>query len=411
VARRGRAIWDNQGRANRVVGSVSDITARKKAEQEVQRLNADLERRVWERTAQLTQEVTEHKQTQHRLRSANVDLRHSLERLQQQTHEMSLLQEMSELLQSAATFEEHYRIIAKSVRQLFESDCGGLYMLKASRDLAEAVISWGHLPKSDALFTPDQCWGLKLTKPHVIMLGEGGVDCDHVSDAHKWSYACVPLNSHGETLGILHLRAREGTRAHQLKNQQALLNTVGEYLGLALGNFRLQQTLRFQSVRDPLTGLYNRRYLEESVTREQARVARAGAPLGIIMFDLDHFKRLNDTHGHDAGDAVLRAVGKLMLAHVRGADIACRYGGEEFVVILPGADLEVSRHRAEELRQLVNDMNVDWEGKIISNVSISLGVACYPQHGAQWQEVLKEADRALYRAKQEGRRRVVVAPT
>jgi diguanylate cyclase (GGDEF)-like protein/PAS domain S-box-containing protein len=411
VSRRGRAIWDERGRALRVVGSISDVTARKFAEQEVQRLNADLERRVWERTAQLTHEVTEHKETQHRLHEVNVDLRRSLDKLQQQTQEMTLLHEMSELLQSASTFEEHYRIIAKCVQELFTASSGGVFMHRSSRDLVEAVITWGKLAKSDTVFVPEHCWALRLTKLHVGQAGTGdaGVRCEHVSERNRWGYACVPLNSHGETLGILHLRPQQQSEAEDLHNKLPLLNTVAEYLGLALGNFRLQQTLRFQSVRDPLTGLYNRRYMEESILREQARVSRAGLPLGIIMFDLDHFKRLNDTHGHDAGDAVLRALGKLLLTHVRGADIACRYGGEEFIVILPSAALEVSRMRAEELRRLVSEMKVEWGGKVIDDISISLGVASYPQHGANWEDVVKEADRALYRAKQQGRKRVVVA--
>ncbi len=184
---------------------------------------------------------------------------------------------------------------------------------------------------------------------------------------------------------------------------------MSEYLGLALGNFRLQQTLRYQSVRDALTGLFNRRYLEESIAREVARVARDNQELGIIMFDLDHFKRVNDHYGHDMGDAVLRQLGEVLLHHVREEDIACRYGGEEFTVILPGADTEVSRQRAEELRQLIEAMKVQWGGQVIGNLSVSLGVACFPTHGKTWQEVLKAADKALYHAKQTGRKRVVVA--
>ena len=188
-----------------------------------------------------------------------------------------------------------------------------------------------------------------------------------------------------------------------------LIHTVTEYLGLALGNFRLQQTLRYQSVRDALTEWFNRRYMEESIAREFSRVLRDGRELGIVMFDLDHFKRLNDTYGHAMGDAVLRQLGQVLLDHVRDEDIACRYGGEEFIVILPGANLAVSQVRAEELRSLVAGMTVQWDGQTVGNISVSLGVASFPHHGKSWQEVIKQADKALYVAKQSGRNQVMVA--
>ena len=283
-------------------------------------------------------------------------------------------------------------------------------MLRSSRDLVEASITWGRFDQAETVFRPDDCWALKLSKMHFTARRDSDVGCAHVAAQDVQGYVCVPLNSHGETLGFIHLRAMTEAGRDLLEVKLPLIHTVSEYLGLALGNFRLQQTLRHQSVRDGLTGLFNRRYLEESISREVARVARDGTQLGIIMFDLDHFKRVNDTYGHDMGDAVLRQIGSLLLEHVRDEDIPCRYGGEEFTIILPGADLETSRGRAEELRQLVASMTVQWGGQIIGNLSVSLGVSCYPLHGSSWQEALKAADQALYSAKHTGRKRVVVAP-
>lgn len=410
ISRRGKSVRDENGQVTRIVGSISDVTSRKRAEQEVLQLNAELEQRVLQRTADLTREIKRHEETQKQLEASNRELQLSLERLRQQTREMALLHEMSELLQAASTAEEYNKIISHAMQQLFNAKCGALYALRSSRDLVEASITWGRFTHAETVFRPDDCWGMKLSKLHFVARRDDDVGCAHVAADDVLSYVCVPLNSHGESLGFIHLRAMTEASRDFLESKLPLIHTVAEYLGLALGNFRLQQTLRHQSVRDGLTGLFNRRYLEESISREVARVSRDGSQLGIIMFDLDHFKRVNDTYGHDMGDAVLSQLGKLVLEHVRDEDIPCRYGGEEFTVILPGANLETSRERAEELRRLISSMTIQWNGQIIGNLSVSLGVACYPIHGTTWQQALKAADKALYTAKHAGRKQVIVAP-
>ncbi|MEO6023311.1 MAG: diguanylate cyclase [Burkholderiales bacterium] len=409
ISRYGQAIRGANGRVRSIVGSVSDITARKHAELEVQDLNAELEQRVLQRTMDLTREIVEHRATQKRLEVTNLELKQSLDRLQQQAREMALLHEMSELLQAATSLEEYNKIISHSMQQLFNAKAGGLFVLRSSRDLVEASVTWGGVETSATVFPPDDCWALKLAKLHVVADRDSDVRCAHVKNTSVAGYVCMPLNSHGETLGIVHLRAMSDGASKALQAKLPLIHTVTEYLGLALGNFRLQQTLRYQSVRDALTELFNRRYMEESIAREFSRVLRDGRELGIVMFDLDHFKRLNDTYGHAMGDAVLRQLGQVLLDHVRGEDIACRYGGEEFIVILPGANLAVSQVRAEELRSLVAGMTVQWDGQTVGNISVSLGVASFPHHGKSWQEVIKQADKALYVAKQSGRNQVMVA--
>ncbi len=176
-----------------------------------------------------------------------------------------------------------------------------------------------------------------------------------------------------------------------------------EKLVLSEGN------LREISIRDYLTNLYNRQYLDETLEREIQRVARKELPLGVIMLDIDHFKRFNDSLGHAAGDTVLQELGKLLSGQVRLADIACRYGGEEFVLILPEAPLDVTLARAERLRHKVRHLQLEHKNQSLGSVTISLGVAVFPDHGANSEEVLKSADTALYRAKHEGRDCVVVA--
>ena len=170
----------------------------------------------------------------------------------------------------------------------------------------------------------------------------------------------------------------------------------------------LQAQLREQAIRDALTGLFNRRYLEETLERELLRARRAAAAISLVMLDIDHFKKLNDTYGHKAGDVMLQKLGEMLRAHTRGGDVACRYGGEEFVVVLPGASLEVAHQRAEQWRLTFEAVRVPY-GKHELRSTLSLGVAVFPQHGSTSDEVLRMADTALYMAKTEGRNRVVVA--
>lgn len=186
------------------------------------------------------------------------------------------------------------------------------------------------------------------------------------------------------------------------------LPLFAENIALALANFRLQQSLREQSIRDPLTHLFNRRYLEESLNLELARANRSEAPLGLMMIDVDHFKRFNDTFGHDAGDAVLRAVGQALPGQVRAGDVVCRYGGEEFTVILPGADLDLTLKRAEEIRQAVMALAVRHQKQSLAQVTVSIGVAARALHGDTAESLLASADAALYRAKANGRNRVEI---
>jgi diguanylate cyclase (GGDEF)-like protein len=166
--------------------------------------------------------------------------------------------------------------------------------------------------------------------------------------------------------------------------------------------------LRDQVVHDGLTGLHNRRYLEESLSREESRARRSGRSLGVMMIDIDDFKRFNDTLGHAAGDAVLRAMGQYLLMAARGEDIVCRYGGEEFVLVMSEAPLNTVLHRAEKLRQDVQQLGIEYEGRLVGPITISIGVGIFPDHGNSVEAVLRVADAAMYKAKEAGRNRVVV---
>jgi diguanylate cyclase (GGDEF)-like protein len=187
---------------------------------------------------------------------------------------------------------------------------------------------------------------------------------------------------------------------------------MADGFALLFSNMKLHVSLKEQSIRDHLTGLFNRRYLEESLEREVHRVLRTGEPIGVTMLDVDHFKDFNDTFGHATGDEILRTLGHYFLVHVREGDIPCRYGGEEFALILPGAALEVAQRRAEALREGALALGKELLDRLASNhdpLTLSLGVAGFPHHGLNGSAVLRAAVEALYRAKQSGRNKVVVA--
>jgi diguanylate cyclase (GGDEF)-like protein len=177
-------------------------------------------------------------------------------------------------------------------------------------------------------------------------------------------------------------------------------------VALALGNLKLRESLKNQSICDPLTGLFNRRYMEESLEREFSRANRNKTSAAIVMMDLDHFKRFNDTFGHQAGDTLLRTLGDFLKRNTRGQDIACRYGGEEFALVLTDTSLTGAMQRAEILRQQVKQLSVEYAGQLLGQVSMSMGVALFPDHGTTIGDVLRASDQALYRAKREGRDRV-----
>jgi diguanylate cyclase (GGDEF)-like protein len=235
--------------------------------------------------------------------------------------------------------------------------------------------------------------------------------CAHRGDARfPQSTLCIPLSVQGEQLGALTVRLSRDAVADTLAAHRHLAAAASEHIALALANIRLRDTLRGQSIHDPLTGLYNRRYLEEAYRQAEANAARSGQPLAIVMIDVDHFKHFNDSFGHEAGDLVLHNLGALLKASVREGDTACRFGGEEFALLLPGASLDDGVARAEELRQTIAaELQLTFEGRMLDPVTASFGVAAYPQAGRTLRALARAADEALYVAKAAGRNRVAAA--
>lgn len=362
----------------------------------------------------MIEDADERRRAEDALHEANAKLSRSLAELQHRTTRMARLTETTDLLQSCRTLEEAYGILQTRLPNLFVARVGAVYVHSNSRKLLEAVAAWG-LREGDLVFEPDDCWAMRRGRHHVAT--ESGPYCPHFESVRPAWSMCVPMAAQGETLGILSVGQTPGWGAGGAnddvdgagESERLFAATVAEHIALALANLRLRESLKSQSIRDPLTGLFNRRYMEETLERELRRADRRKSPVCAVMFDIDHFKQFNDTNGHLAGDALLRALGEFLQANFRGEDIVCRYGGEEFVLILPEAALEPAVRRVETLRERVKMLHVPYRGTLLGGVTISLGVAAFPTHGSTVDALLRAADGALYQAKTAGRDRVVTA--
>lgn len=384
-------VRDNKGRVIGTFGVGRDITDRKAAEEELRR-------------------------SEEQFREVHSKLKIALGERERQVQEAVKLTELVDILQSCQTAEEASKIIGNILPTMLCSRSGAFCITSSSRNVVEVAASWGDTPASEKTFAPDSCWALRRGRIHRVNDPASPLRCAHVSKSLTNGHICIPLAAQGETLGVLCVEncsvpagsavEPESDRGEVLERQ---ITAVGERISLALANLRLREVLRAQSIRDPLTGLFNRRFMEESLERELRRAMRGKEQVALLMMDIDHFKHFNDTFGHQAGDALLRALGNLLKESVRGQDIVCRYGGEEFVFVLPGASLDAALKRAELLREDVKQLNAQYGGQLLGAVTLSIGIAVFPDNGDSAEHLLKAADDALYRAKAGGRDRVIAA--
>jgi diguanylate cyclase (GGDEF)-like protein len=333
-------------------------------------------------------------------------------RLERRTRDLDLLTRMTEVLQACITEDEAYVVVARFAGEIFAEESGAVFVTSASRHLVEARASWGGFPAAECgLFRPEDCWALRRGHSHAVDHSGGGVPCGHLPRPLPATSLCVPLAAQGESLGVLCLAGARATTAPGGADpgRQQLAQTIAEQLGLAVANLKLRETLRDQSIRDPLTGLFNRRYMEETLERELRRAGRNQRPLSVVMLDLDDFKGFNDSFGHEAGDRLLVELGRMLQTSVRSGDVVCRYGGEEFVLILPDAAVEDTLVRVGQLREAARQLAVTYRGRSVAPPTFSSGVAAFPVHGDKAEDLLRAADTALYRAKTSGRDRLVIA--
>jgi diguanylate cyclase (GGDEF)-like protein/PAS domain S-box-containing protein len=401
---RANPIRDAKGEIVKWFGTCTDIEDQKHHQQILEEEIKERTEELADANTRLQEEMSERDAARRELDQQNARmLREVTERSQRAT----MLAKMGELLQSCVTREEVFAAALGFAPRIFSLGRGAVALLNPARDLAEVTGWWAECQLPVAAFEPIACWALRTGHPHLVIAGDSTAPCRH-AEGVKNTYLCVPILAQGEALGIVHFQATDES-PKLADSELSFKTTFAEQVGLSIANIRLREALRAQSVKDPLTGLYNRRYLQEMLEREIRRAARAEQPLGILMLDLDHFKKFNDTYGHEAGDTILREVGAFLIKSIRVEDTVCRFGGEEFVIVLPTASAEASRSRAERIRAKLRELTVLHQGLSMGKITVSVGVAELPANGTSAADLLAAADAALYRAKRAGRDQVTVA--
>jgi diguanylate cyclase (GGDEF)-like protein len=347
------------------------------------------------------------------LQESNARLTSSLQAAEIRGKEIVLLTELSGVLQSCRAPNEIFAAVQNYAGFLFPEEAGALYLMNETRDAVTRGPHWGELTSAATSFPLEDCWALRRGTTFPISPASQGLVCGHAAcretqgNGFGGGYVCQPLVAQNHLMGLLY---REAYGPAFAEGADQLATMLAEQVSLALANLDLREQLRSQAIRDQLTGLYNRRFLEDALTRETGRAARSGEPVAVAILDVDHFKRVNDTYGHEAGDAVLRELGQALLKTIRKTDIVGRFGGEEFLMLLPGATVEVAQARALAVLEAVRAMEVVIpNGAPLNHITASIGVAAMPLHVARGDALVAAADAALYQAKGQGRNRVVLS--
>jgi len=343
--------------------------------------------------------------------AAELKAKCALETQRANQRELALLAELDEWLQSCKSLDELYRIVTDFMGKLLPDTSGELYIYSNSRDVLDAACHWNCSGALDHI-QPDSCWALRRGRPYEFGSGTINLTCSHVDEqaslADAQDYLCVPIIAHGDTVGLLTIKfaASPHTPSRERRNSSDFATLCAEHISLAIANVKLRDELKDQSIRDVLTGLFNRRYFLDAMRMQLNRAQRDGSEVGLISFDADNFKTFNDNHGHDAGDMVLRAIGDAVRTQFHEDEVACRYGGEEFAILVPNTSVEDVLSAAETLRTNIQSLKIRYGGNLLPTVTISAGVAVFPADGRCPQDLLKAADKALYAAKENGRNQI-----
>jgi diguanylate cyclase (GGDEF)-like protein/PAS domain S-box-containing protein len=345
-------------------------------------------------------DITARKLTEVEIQKVNEELVALVAELKKRDQDMQLLNRMNDLLQTCTNKVEAYRVITLIASELFAGQTGCLAILHPRNQHFEVVVRWGREGLVETFFSGEDCWAMRRGQLHEVLDPQVGLVCRHFIHVPETGYLCAPLMVQGETIGVFCLLGGDQKDGHFVHQQLAV--AMGEGIKLALSNIDMREELREQAIHDPLTGMYNRRYLEDSLARELYRAKRRETSLCVVMLDIDRFKFINDTFGHAAGDLLLGELGRILRENLRMSDIACRYGGDEFVLILPDSSLHDTRHRVQQILDLVKELRI-WQGnQLLDPVTVSAGVVEAHEHNFNQHDVLQAADQALYLAKQAG---------
>jgi diguanylate cyclase (GGDEF)-like protein len=321
---------------------------------------------------------------------------------------LGLMARMGELLRACQSRKDGHAVISEFGPLLIPGTAGALYAPDPELNHMEAVASWGPDLESETVFAVRDCWALRRGQVHRSGSGSDALACHHMKPDSARDCLEVPASVAGGAMYLLHLEFPGSAAGPE---GQARAEVVADRMAVALSHLSMTESLKSKAIRDCLTGLFNRGYMEEALGIEIRRARREQGTVGVVMMDLDHFKRFNTAYGYEEGDAFLKEIGTLMARQVRNGDICCRQGKDEFVVILPRASLDVALQRAEKIREALQSFMIvtGTDPCPFEKITASLGVAIYPDHGEQGDELLSAADKALSRAMVEGGNRVAAA--
>lgn len=328
-------------------------------------------------------------------------------RIKQSTREIQLLHQLANMLAACNTLQEAQVVVADIIPRILGNINGCVSIMRESRNQLEVKLDWGGDWPASKLYVPNECWALRKGRAHMSHDKHHNLPCAHMEQCENNTSVtlCIPLTAHGNTVGMFHLYA-EGIDGFTEESRQ-LAFTIAEHLGLALANLSLQEKLRSQAMRDPLTGLFNRRYFDEMLEKEWINATQNNTTLSLLMLDLDHFKLFNDNFGHDAGDYVLKEVANLLKREIKEEHIACRLGGEELAIISPDCNIKASIALANQIVDAVRALHLEMKGLSLGQLGVSIGVVTYPDLPCSTLELVKAADTALYQAKDNGRSQAV----
>jgi diguanylate cyclase (GGDEF)-like protein len=354
----------------------------------------------------LIRDAVRRRQFEERISLANGNLATTVEALGARVGEAMLLKNARDELQLCVTTQEAYACSARHLNQIVPGSSGAIVVFNNSRSLLLSSATWNDPVGMLDGFEAGACCGLRTGRPRWRKPGESETHCGHFAAAAPENYMCIPLSALGETLGVAFLSLPDQAVSEAAEGRLALIQEMVELAAMAIAGLNLRSKLENQSIRDGLTNLFNRHFLEIALERELLRAGRNGSTLALMMIDVDHFKAFNDQCGHEAGDLVLRELAGCLQAAVRSEDIVCRYGGEEFVVLLPEISREMALEAAERLRERVATLRLEFRGAPLRQTSISVGLATYPEPASNAIDLLRMADRAMYQAKHAGRNQV-----
>ncbi len=347
-------------------------------------------------------DITESIEAQRSLTDLNHQLEEKTLKLEATKRELIYLSDMADMLYSCESENEVYQVVALTCSHLFPNMSGSIYIIGNSKNYVEMKSLWGSEQSSKEIFLQSECWALRRGKFNLLSPSNSGLICSHLIQPVSGAHLCIPLFEQGEVVGILHIYAPEEISSED----QEITEIIARTLAFTLNNISIKQRLSYDNLRDRMTQLFHQNYLQTITEQRLAEAERSGEPLSVIFLDIDNFKSYNSRYGHLTADIVLKGLAKLLLKSIRSFDIACRWGGEEFVIVMPNITLETLRKRVEQLRLDVEQMQLKNGDQILDSITASFGIAV-SEPGITVKDFLNRANQAMLEAKRTGKNRVL----